>query len=335
MMSAALIIARRQGQKASNIFRSKYLMITDNSAVSSVTKRYVVESKGYLPRQVGPVIPLSRIAAAIWIDGGLAKGMSISRTQLLATCAKTTALNPALIERIRNNIRQISPDNADKYLSLLAQPRYMQIANDKAFGGAKEATAEFTIEWIEEVKAEILAPEREAHSEQLKAIEKDQRTKERLRLASLKQAQSAEESALRQLEKSMVGRLNRARQRGTRFGTAVQIGAVSAGVMISMAIAFFEFMENDRPLYFVAKMCVAAAVLILTVCSIFSWGISLRKLSARVADWFVSREVSDISRDYEIRRTDFGYQWSEQEHTHIVTIPKRVPELPLISTQEP
>jgi hypothetical protein len=186
--SVGIVIARREGY-VTNPFRSKHLLATDNSAVSRVSSRFMREEKGAEVLTVPPALHLSRVVAAIWLEVGLQDKLDITSKQLVASCVRALSVNPAIIVKIRHNLRKINPENVEQYEAIISQPRYLQMSMDSVLGQPQYINSETSVEIFDRIRDDIVEEERA----KVAADTKKRRQKERRELTD--KAKEVEELA--------------------------------------------------------------------------------------------------------------------------------------------
>jgi hypothetical protein len=174
--SLVVVIAKRMNHRTQNLFRSKHIFITHNEAVSARSREFLKSFRADLYDGAPPAVSIGKVAAAIWLEVGLQDRLAIERKQLLASCAKTLAINPELIDRIRRTLKSISSENADQYEAMLSQPRYLSMSNDKFFGDEKLVTPESVQEFFDLVSKDMTRKERARGEKKLKKRETEYRS---------------------------------------------------------------------------------------------------------------------------------------------------------------
>jgi hypothetical protein len=153
--SVTIIMRRRQGFETSDFCASKFVLITSNAQLVKRSNEILREYKAFGTDRslIGPTIQDRIVGGILFANFGLAEKKNISRTQLLATCARVVMLRPKILERMRQQISALNrPDDAAIVDALLSQPRASEIVMDYTIGKSRSISASNIEDLISSVK---------------------------------------------------------------------------------------------------------------------------------------------------------------------------------------
>ena len=166
---------RRQGFETSDFCSSKFVLITSNAELVRRSNEILREYKslGTDRSLVGPAIQDRIVGGILFANFGLVEKKDISRTQLLATCARVVMLRPKILERMRQQIALLNrPEDGAIVDALLSQPRASEIIMDYTIGKSRSISAsniEDLISAVKRVSAEEVRREYETRIERERA----------------------------------------------------------------------------------------------------------------------------------------------------------------------
>lgn len=166
--SITIIMRRRQGHETSDFCSSRFVLITSNAELVRRSNETLREYKalGTDRSLIGPAIQDRIVGGILFANFGLVEKKDISRTQLLATCARVVMLRPKILERMRQQIALLNrPEDAAIVDALLSQPRASEIVMDYTIGKSRSISAsniEDLISAVKRVSAEEVRREYEA-----------------------------------------------------------------------------------------------------------------------------------------------------------------------------
>jgi hypothetical protein len=153
--SITIIMRRRQGLETSDFCASKFVLITSNGQLVRRANELLREYRalGTDKALVGPAMQDRIVGGILFANFGLAEKKDISRTQLLATCARVIMLRPKILERMRQQIAALNrPEDAALVDAMLSQPRASEIVMDYTIGKSRSVSASNIEELISAVK---------------------------------------------------------------------------------------------------------------------------------------------------------------------------------------
>jgi hypothetical protein len=78
-LSTCIIMQRRIRHKSNNFFRSRHIMISDNTMIAHITRKFCEENRFIGPNDLGPIISTRQCAAILWLALGSQQREELSR----------------------------------------------------------------------------------------------------------------------------------------------------------------------------------------------------------------------------------------------------------------
>jgi hypothetical protein len=160
---ATFIMRQRKGAGSSDIFGSKFLLLTRNGLVAQITRRTCIGLGALSPQNVSPVVHRRMLATALWLRTGLGKNENeIPKRQLLASCERILSINPRVVNAVKKFSSSLTSEKAEQLDLLLSQDRSSQMLMDKTLGISDVVTSEnvsilfdeMLVPHLEEVRSE-------------------------------------------------------------------------------------------------------------------------------------------------------------------------------------
>ena len=323
--SITIIMRRRQGFETSDFCSSKFVLITSNAQLVRRSNEILREHKaiGINKSLIGPAIQDRIVGGILFANFGLAEKRDISRTQLLATCARVVMLRPKILERMRQQIALLNrPQDAAVVDALLSQPRASEIVMDYTIGKSRSISAsniEDLISAVKRVSADEVRREYEARMERerieaechleektrglILEFEKEKESLEKERRERLVEQNSVSEK-ITALEKQLAHLANekteREENRSLEFNRMLASGKLAAeSAMKAVAL-------QERLVLIVCFLLLAAVFLVPLIFSLhwiaMVFGLIGSVLSAfAMAFFFWNRPVNLVNRFFERR----------------------------------
>jgi hypothetical protein len=178
--SAALVMRLREGRHSSDLFKSRYVMVTRNSTFVRHARRYCLESRFINQMQEGPIIYQRELATTAWLRTGLNADESIPRGHLIASCDRVLQVRPEVRAALANQLSQITPERLSQLNLLMQDARSVQKLTDQTLNNEKVITAEnaeVLLEAMREATAEEVASRLEKEKQAaVDAVKQDHRT---------------------------------------------------------------------------------------------------------------------------------------------------------------
>lgn len=128
--SIAYVMRRLRGRSSVDPLNASILLLTNNTLLSRITRRYCTQNGLIREGEVGPVVSQRRMAALLWLNSGNQDRAEISKLQLLLNCHSIADASSGVLQAIQNKLGIINPEKAKQYKALLTQPRSVQVALD-------------------------------------------------------------------------------------------------------------------------------------------------------------------------------------------------------------
>jgi hypothetical protein len=136
--SVAYIMRYRRGVKSNDPLKTNYIFLTENSALARISHEFCVSEHLLDKYQTGPVIPLRRFAALLWmVLGGTDERHELSRRQLLANCALAVRSTPDVVEEMIKTLAKVRAEMVPQIRILMTLPRSSRLAMDVTLGNKK------------------------------------------------------------------------------------------------------------------------------------------------------------------------------------------------------
>jgi hypothetical protein len=142
--TAIFTLRRRSGHRTSDLFTSKAVCVTSNDRFAGSIKRFLIETSYYNTRQVPPVVTLRELSAKLWIDIGSTDAVArldLPNSQLLYACDKALRFNRKVVEKAREELRKVKPDQLKQFELLLEVPRSARAVMDLTLNNERNVTS--------------------------------------------------------------------------------------------------------------------------------------------------------------------------------------------------
>lgn len=239
--TAIFTIRRRVGHRTSDLFTSKFVCVTSNDRFAGSIKRFLVEIAYYNARQVPPVVTMRELSAKLWIDTGSTDAtarLDLPNSQLLYACDKALRFNRKVVEKAREELKKVKPDQLKQFELLLEVPRSARAVMDLTLNDERNVTSgnidqllEAAIaaagEEVGEKAKEQRRRDSERHRKQLAEIESDLDTERQRALSAEERAEAIDaerkrvEARGREIDREMLNAL--ADRASTRFRNARRV----------------------------------------------------------------------------------------------------------------
>jgi hypothetical protein len=167
-------IRRRAGHRTSDLFSSKFVCVTTNQIFAGATRRHLVDIKYYNERQIPPVISMKELAAKLWIESGnhdRASVTTLPNSQLLLSCDRALRFNRRVVDKAREELAKVKPDQLQQFELLLDVPRSARAVMDLSLNNENYVSGE-TIDQLLEAAIEAAGEEVGAKAKVLRAKDK-------------------------------------------------------------------------------------------------------------------------------------------------------------------
>lgn len=169
----AIVMRRRAGHSTGQLFQSKFIFLTSNNAVVTGANRVLREAALLSQDKTtyGPALHQRTMAGLLFANVGLAERIEVSRSTVLAACARTAMMRPKLLEQMRTQLRGVSSIQNDDVLdALLLQPRGTEIIMDFTIGSSHTLSTRNREELIEALKNGLTAELAEKHRTEIENL---------------------------------------------------------------------------------------------------------------------------------------------------------------------
>jgi hypothetical protein len=245
----ALAIRLRDGKQNSDLFKTRYVMVTRNPTFVNHARSYCLQNRMINSLQEGPIIHARDLATTAWLRTGLGADETIPRGHLIATCDRVLQVKPEVRNALAAQLGQVTPDRLEQFNLLMQDSRSVQKLADQTLNDESivtAANAERLLEVMREATAEEL---REKHEAQLASERRaaraslQQATSEVSRLneaVAQLQMQQAQAVALAESQlDSLVSRINN-QAKYIEWAVAAVLIALGIGGGINMITGLFE-----------------------------------------------------------------------------------------------
>jgi hypothetical protein len=164
----ALLMRLREGKHHSDVFRSRYIFVTRNTAFAKASRDYLLKSRLVGPAQQGPIVPQRELATIAWLRTGLGADDRIPRSHLLASCERVLRVRPEVQEAVASKLAQVTPDKLEQFELLLQDHRSVRALADETLNDERVVTDENAERLLEVMRQAAIAEERERHAEQFR-----------------------------------------------------------------------------------------------------------------------------------------------------------------------
>jgi hypothetical protein len=166
--SITFVMRRRRGRQTSDVFESRYVLLSHNPVLCRRAWRFCVDEGLIQQHQVGPAVHQRRMAALLWVTVGMEERAQLSRRQLVANCTRALASRPDVISAMRSTLAKVKPAVKDQFDALLTRHRSVQLAMELTLG-VKSVVSEKNIETIfEDIKKSTSEEERKIYEKKIR-----------------------------------------------------------------------------------------------------------------------------------------------------------------------
>lgn len=222
-------IRRRAGHRTTDLFTSKFVCVTTNEIFAGATRRHLLEISYYNERQTPPVISLKELAAKLWIEAGNRDRTSVTslpNSHLLMSCDRALRFNRRVVEKARQELAKVKPEQLEQFELLLEVPRSARAVMDLSLNNEKYVSGDSIGQLVE---AAI-----QAAGEEVGAKAKAQRARDHARFKQ----DLAEADAKIEAEKARADELIKQAEEHAQKATAAEAAKATADSSI------FEAMES-------------------------------------------------------------------------------------------
>jgi hypothetical protein len=183
-----LTIRLREGKQNSDVFKTRFVMVTRNTRFVSHARNYALQSRIINPLQEGPIIHARDLATTAWLRTGLGADETIPRGHLIATCDRVLQVKPEVRNALAHQLALVTPERLEQLNLLLLDARSVQKLADQTLNNENIVTSE---------NAEhLLDVMREATAEELRGKHEEELATERQKAAASLEKASSEMSRL-------------------------------------------------------------------------------------------------------------------------------------------
>jgi hypothetical protein len=183
-----LTIRLREGKQNSDVFKTRFVMVTRNTRFVSHARNYALQSRIINPLQEGPIIHARDLATTAWLRTGLGADETIPRGHLIATCDRVLQAKPEVRNALAHQLALVTPERLEQLNLLLLDARSVQKLADQTLNNENIVTSE---------NAEhLLDVMREATAEELRGKHEEELATERQKAAASLEKASSEMSRL-------------------------------------------------------------------------------------------------------------------------------------------
>ncbi len=179
-----LIMRQRRGYENSDIFKSRFLLMTRNGLLAQLVRRECVKSRIMSPVSIPPVVHRRVVTASIWLRTGFGTdNLDTPKRLLLANCERVLAIRPSVVEEVKRLTDALGDEEMVRQLDVLvSQPRSAQMLMDKTLGAPSVVTSENLGELFQQMLHPHLEEERKKGDEAIK----EEKAKGRKRVEEIK-----------------------------------------------------------------------------------------------------------------------------------------------------
>lgn len=106
-LSVAFVMRRRNGIASSDLFDSKFILVTRNSTFTQFADIFVRRNSGVPSFAVGPAVEVKTLAAHLWMRFGSAADRNIPQLQLISACDRLLASNGELLRKAERKLVEL------------------------------------------------------------------------------------------------------------------------------------------------------------------------------------------------------------------------------------
>ncbi|WP_038974772.1 hypothetical protein [Bradyrhizobium genomosp. III] len=246
---ATIVMRLREGRQSSDVFKTRYVLVTRNPAFVRHARNYCLQSRMITSLQEGPIVHARELATTAWLRTGLGASETIPRGHLIATCDRVLQVRPEVRNALAAQLAIVTPDRIEQLNLLMQDARSVQKLADETLNNESVVTAdnaEHLLNVMREATAEELRKKHEAELQKLK--EENAAAEEAYKAASRSDSERASsqldrlttEVALLQQRNANAEALASSQVRGVVASVnrrAKTIEIVVGGVLISLGLA--------------------------------------------------------------------------------------------------
>ncbi len=121
--SVGFVMRRRNGHYTSDMFDSRYVMLTRSVALSKGAESYIKRNISDVPNYaVPPVLEVRHFSTMFLLAFGTSDGEEISRGELLSSCERVMKTSPKLMKKVRETVEQLSLFTKEELDAVMMDP---------------------------------------------------------------------------------------------------------------------------------------------------------------------------------------------------------------------
>ncbi len=187
---ATHILRMRKDHFASDIFQSKFVLVTGNGVFAQQSRRACIRLEAISTNSIPPVVHRRVLATAAWLRTGLSSDFDkIPRHHLMASCERVLALRPSVVKAVKRFAENLDESKAKQLNILLAQDRSSQMLMDKTLGVSAVVSAENVDDLFEEMLSPYLADKQQEFDEKIQEAKEEGNRKISFQREKVKEAQ--------------------------------------------------------------------------------------------------------------------------------------------------
>jgi hypothetical protein len=237
-----LVMRLREGRHSSDVFKSRYVMVTRNGSFVSHARNYCLQNRMINETQEGPIIHARELATTAWLRTGLGADETIPRGHLIATCERVLQMRPEVRNALANHLAQVTPERLEQFNLLMQDARSVQKLADETLNNEEFVTAESAehlLNVMREATAEELKEKHQAELEAERAAASSEISSLNEQVGRLRDAESRSLVLTENQVKNAVTAVNRS-ARNTEWVAAIVLLLLGAAGAVNMATGFFE-----------------------------------------------------------------------------------------------
>lgn len=167
----ALTVRLREGKQNSDVFKTRFAMVTRNTKFVSHARNYALRSRIINSMQEGAIIHARDLATTAWLRTGLGADETIPRGHLIATCDRVLQVKPEVRSALAHQLALVTPERLEQLNLLLQDARSVQKLADQTLNNENAVTSENAEQLLEVMRQATAEELREKHQAEL-AIER-------------------------------------------------------------------------------------------------------------------------------------------------------------------
>lgn len=238
----ALVMRLREGRHSSDVFKSKYVMVTRNGSFVNHARNYCLQSRMINETQEGPIIHARELATTAWLRTGLGADETIPRGHLIASCERVLQMRPEVRNALANHLAHVTPERLEQFNLLMQDARSVQKLADETLNNEEFVTAESAehlLNVMREATAEELKERHEAELEAQRVAASSEISKLNEQVGRLRDSESRSLALAESQLKNVVTAVNKT-ARNTEWAVACFLLLLGAAGVVNMATGFFE-----------------------------------------------------------------------------------------------